>query len=111
MCVVLWVLALVSAAAFAADGAVLATGGWLLVVPAVEGFLGAVSYRASLRTAEAYGRYLFYVFDLHRRDLIRALGYEPPRHPQEEVALIQAITAWLVDDGQAPTGHRERPTG
>jgi hypothetical protein len=110
MCVVFWALALVSGAVFVIDGAVLATGGLLLAVPAVEAFLGAVSYRASLRTAEAYGRYLFYVFDLHRRDLIRALGYEPPRRPEEEVALIQAITTWLVDDGQAPTSHRERPT-
>lgn len=109
MCVVLWVLAVVSGAVFAVDGAVPATGGLLLLVPAMSALLGVVSYRAAIRVAESYGRFLFYVFDLHRRDLIRALGYEPPQSPNEEYALIEAITAWLVDGEPAPTTHRQRP--
>jgi hypothetical protein len=108
MCAVLWVLAVVSAAVFAIDGAVPATGGALLTVPAVAAVLGIVSYRGAVRAGEEYGRFLFYVFDLHRRDLIRALGYEPPRSPEAEFRLIQEITAWLVDDSPAPAGYRER---
>jgi hypothetical protein len=109
MCVVLWVLALVSGVVFAADGGVPATGGVLLAVPAAAGFLGALSYRGAVRAGEAYGKFLFYVFDLHRRDLLRALGYEPPRSPKAESALIAAITAWLVEGQPAPAMHRERP--
>lgn len=109
MCVVLWTLALVSGAVFAADGAVLATEGFLLAVPTVTALLGVASYRAAIRSGESYGRFLFYVFDLHRRDLIRALGYEPPQSPVEEYQLIESITAWLVDGEPAPTTHRERP--
>ncbi len=109
MCVVLWALALLSGVVFIADGGALATDGALLAVPAVAAFLGAVSYRGAVRAGEAYGRFLFYVFDLHRRDLIRALGYEPPRNPKAESALIREITEWLVDGSPAPTKHRERP--
>jgi hypothetical protein len=109
MCVVLWLLALVSGGAFALDGAVPATRGLLLVVPAAAAFLGVVSYRAAIRAGESYGRFLFYVFDLHRRDLLRALGYDPPQSPDEERTLIEAITGWLVDGEPAPTSHRARP--
>lgn len=108
MCAVLWVLAMLSAVVFAADGAVAATGGALLVIPAVAVLIGIMSYRAAVRSAEDYGRFLYYVFDLHRRDLIRALGYEPPRSPEAEFRLIQEITAWLVEGSQAPGNYRDR---
>ena len=108
MCAVLWVLAMLSAVVFAADGAVAATGGALLVIPAVAVLIGIMSYRAAVRSAEDYGRFLYYVFDLHRRDLIRALGYVPPRSPEAEFRLIQEITAWLVEGSQGPGNYRDR---
>jgi hypothetical protein len=109
MCVVLWALSLVSGIVFAADGAVAATDGALLAVPAAAALMGIVSYRGAIRAGEAYGRFLFYVFELHRRDLIRALGYEPPRSPEAESDLIRQITAWLLDGENAPVMYRERP--
>lgn len=108
MSVVLWILAAVTGAIFVADGAVPASDGSILAVPAAAAFLGVVSYRAAVQSAQAYGRYLFYVFDLHRRDLIRALGYEPPQSPKEEKELIQALTEWLVQGSSPPVSHRER---
>jgi hypothetical protein len=106
MCAVLWSLSLLSGILFSADGAISATKGALLAVPTAEAALAILSYRGAVRAGENYGRFLFYVFDLHRQDLIRALGYEPPRSPKAEVALIEAITSWLVDSGPAPTRHR-----
>ena len=110
MCVVLWLLALVSGVVFAADGAVPATDGAVLAAPVAGALLAVLAYRGAVRTGEEYGKFLFYVFDLHRRDLIRALGYDPPRNPKEEKELIKDITAWLVHDRPAPTRHRERST-
>jgi hypothetical protein len=108
MCVVLWLLALVSGVAFAVDGAVPATGGVVLALPVVAALLAILAYRGAVRTGEEYGKFLFYVFDLHRRDLIRALGYDPPRNPKEEKELIKDINEWLVHDRPAPVRHRER---
>jgi hypothetical protein len=110
MCIVLWLLASVSGAVLAVDGAVAATRGAALAVPVGGILLAVLAYRGAVRTGEEYGKLLFYVFDLHRRDLIRALGYSPPRNPKEEKELIKDITHWLVHDGPAPTRHRERPT-
>jgi hypothetical protein len=61
-----------------------------------------------VRSGAEYGKVLYYIFDLHRQDLIRALGYEPPRSPNAEIALIRAITRWLVEDYPAPTRYRQR---
>jgi hypothetical protein len=108
MCVVLWLLAAATGGIFIADGAVPATDGSILAVPTAATILGAVSYRAAVGSGQAYGRHLFYVFDLHRRDLIRALGYEPPRSPKAEKELIQALTEWLVQGSSPPVSHRER---
>jgi len=109
MSVVLWMLAALSAVVFTYDGAVLATRGALLAIPAAAALLGAVSYRGAVRSAGEYGRFLHYVFDLHRRDLIRALGYEPPRSAQAEIKLIEELTGWLVDGDPAPVHYREDP--
>jgi hypothetical protein len=108
MCVVMWALAVIAAVAFAADGAVPATSGAVLAIPAAAALLGAVSYRGAVRSAENYGKFLFYVFDLHRQDLIRALGYEPPRNPEAEIELIEAINRWLVKGSSPPAGYRQR---
>ena len=107
MCVVLWLVAAMTGSTFILDGAVLATNGLILSIPIIAAFLAAASYRAAVRSAQAYGRHLFYVFDLHRRDLIRALGYIPPRSPKAEKALIQDLTGWLVQGFPPPTKHRE----
>ena len=108
LCVVLWLLALVSGIVFTVDGAVPATGGAVLAIPAVTALLAALAYRGAVRAGEDYGKFLYYVFDLHRRDLIRALGYDPPRNPEAEKELIEAITLWLVKGSPAPAGYRER---
>lgn len=111
MCAVLWLLALVSGVVFIVDGAVPATGGAILAVPVAGGLLAVLAYRGAVRNGEGYGRFLYYVFDLHRRDLIRALGYDPPRNPKAEEELIKAITAWLVREEPAPVQYRASPTG
>ena len=112
MCAVLWLLALVSSIVFVIDGAVHATGGAVLAVPAVAALLAALAYRGAVRVGAEYGKFLYYVFDLHRRDLIRALGYDPPRNPEAEKELIEAITAWLVKEFPGPgTVPGERSTG
>jgi hypothetical protein len=109
MCVVLWALAFLDGIVLCTDGALPASDGAWLVVPVVAALLGSLSYRGAVRAAGAYGRFLFYVFDLHRQDLIRALGYEPPERAADEVKLIRAITAWLVNDRPAPEEHRKIP--
>ncbi len=109
MCAVLWALAVTSAVTFALDGAVPATSGAVLAVPAVIAFLGIVSYRGAVRAAEGYGKFLYYVFDLHRQDLIRALGYEPPQSPDAEIELIQALNGWLVKGSSPPARYRQQP--
>jgi hypothetical protein len=110
MCVVLWLIAVLVGCTMVADGAVAASAGAWLVAPVAAAVLGIFSYRAAVRSAEEYGQILYYVFDLHRRDLIRALGYVPPEDPQEEKQLIEDITRWLVRREQvAPAGYREKP--
>lgn len=111
MCAVLWTIALVAGCTLTADGAVAASVGAWLAVPAATAVFGVLSYRAAVRCAGEYGRILYYVFDLHRRDLIRALGYVPPEHPQDERQLIEALTTWLVErESAGPPSHREKPS-
>ena len=109
MCVVLWLLAATTGVTFLADGAATKTHGVILAAPAALALLGNLSYRGAVQSGQAYGKFLFYAFDLHRRDLIRALGYQPPRNPHDEFGLIQAIDGWLVNGAEAPAGFRERP--
>ena len=110
MCAVLWTIALVAGCTLTADGAAAASVGAWLAVPAATALFGVFSYRAAIRCAEEYGRLLYYVFDLHRRDLIRALGYTPPEDPDDERHLIEALTIWLVErQSAAPTSYREKP--
>jgi hypothetical protein len=111
MCAVLWVIALVAGGTLIADGAVAASAWAWLVLPLAAAVSGVFSYRAAVRCAEDYGRILYYVFDLHRRDFIRALGYVPPERPDDEKRLIADITRWLVerDSDVAPANYREKP--
>lgn len=110
MCAVLWTIALLVGCTLTADGAVAASVGAWLAAPAAAALFGVFSYRAAVRCAGDYGRVLYYVFDLHRRDLIRALGYVPPEGPDEEKELIEALTTWLIERGSAaPASYREKP--
>ena len=110
MCAVLWTIALLAGCTLTADGAVAASVGAWLAVPATAALSGVFSYRAAVRCAGEYGRVLYYVFDLHRRDLIRALGYVPPEGPDDERQLIEALTTWLIDrQSAAPASYREKP--
>jgi hypothetical protein len=111
MCAVLWVIALVTGGTLIADGAVAASAGAWLTVPLSAAVFGVFCYRAAVRVAEDYGRILYYVFDLHRRDFIRALGYVPPETPDDEKQLITDITRWLIerDSDAAPAQYREKP--
>jgi hypothetical protein len=110
MCAVLWVIALVTGCTLIADGAVASAWGWL-ALPLTAAVFGIFCYRAAVRVAEAYGRNLYYVFDLHRRDFIRAMGYVPPETPDDEKQLITDITRWLIerDADVAPAQYREKP--
>jgi hypothetical protein len=113
MCAVLWTIALIAGCALTADGAVAASSGAWLAVPVVVAVSAIFSYRAAVRCAKRYGQILYLVFDLHRQDLIRALGYVPPDDPGEEKQLIQAISTWLVakdPDSRAPRSYREAPS-
>jgi hypothetical protein len=111
MCAVLWTIALVAGCTLAFDGAVSASAGAWLAVPVTAAVFGIFSYRAAIRCAEDYGRILYYIFDLHRRDFIRAFGYVPPESPEDERNLIEGITRWLTGKGPAPVGFREKPSG
>lgn len=107
MCVVLWTIALIAGCTLASDG----TAGAWFAVPVTAAVFGIFSYRAAIRCAEDYGRILYYIFDLHRRDFIRAFGYVPPESPEDERNLIAGITRWLTGKGPAPAGFREKPSG
>jgi hypothetical protein len=110
MCVVLWLIAVLVGCTLVADGAVAASAGAWLAAPAAAAILGIFSYRAAVRSAENYGQILYSVFDLHRRDLIRALGYVPPEDPGDEKQLIEDITRWLVKrEPVGPANYREKP--
>ncbi|HEY7265726.1 MAG TPA: hypothetical protein VH589_30100 [Trebonia sp.] len=110
MCVVLWLIAVLVGCTVIADGAVAASAGAWLAAPLAAAVLGILSYRAAVRSAEGYGQILYSVFDLHRRDLIRALGYVPPEDPRDEKQLIEDITRWLVKrEPVAPSSYREQP--
>jgi len=106
MCAVLWTIALITGCTLAFDGA---AGAWL-AVPVTAAVFGIFSYRAAIRCAEDYGRILYYIFDLHRRDFIRAFGYVPPESPEDERNLIAGITRWLTGKGAAPADFREKPS-
>jgi hypothetical protein len=109
MCAVLWMIALLAGCTLTADGAIAASAAWL-AVPVAAAALGMFSYRAAIRCAGDYGKLLYYVFDLHRRDFIRAFGYIPPENPDDENKLIMDITKWLLGRGPAPTSFREKPS-
>jgi hypothetical protein len=108
MCAVLWTIALVAGCTLAADGAVAASAGAWLAAPVVAAAFGVLSYRAAVRCAGKYGQLLYLVFDLHRRDFIRALGYVPPEDPADEKKLIEDLTNWLTGAGSPPVDYREK---
>jgi hypothetical protein len=89
-------LAPVSAALGPALGLPLAL--WL---PVVVGALltSRISYRAGVRAAIGFATLVRTAFDLHHRDLLHALGYEPPRTFEEERALWRMVGQTLYRRG------------
>ena len=86
---VLLVAAVVSAA-------LLATHGWWLLVPAAALVLAWLSYRGACSAALAYGDGLEAAFDLHRLDLREHLHLPMPRTLEEERALNQELSKFLL---------------
>jgi hypothetical protein len=87
-CVVLLVAAVVSLG-------LLATQGWLLLVPAATFALAWLAYKGSVGAAVAYGEGLETAFDLHRFDLLRALHLPLPADSEQERAQNAQVTAFF----------------
>ena len=82
--------------------ALLAPYGVWLLLPLGTLVLAFVSYRGAVSVASAYGRELESAFDLHRFDLLKALGVPRPCSPAAERAANEQITKFLVNGGQWP---------
>jgi hypothetical protein len=83
-------------AAAVVSAVLLATHGWWLAVPAVALALAWLSYRGTCSTALAYGDGLEVAFDLHRLDLRAQLHLQLPRTLEEERALNQELSKFLL---------------
>ncbi|CAM5322915.1 hypothetical protein [Streptomyces avidinii] len=57
---------------------------WFLVLWWGGCFAAYLAYRSALAGASVYAQHVRVAFDLHRYDLIRQLGDEPPSSPEEE---------------------------
>jgi hypothetical protein len=58
---------------------------WRLWLAAVAGtVVGQLAHRSALRHALNYGELVRACFDLYRRDLLKQLGFTPPRSIEEE---------------------------
>lgn len=66
---------------------------WWAVVPAVLGTL--VGYRLAISAAVGYGGLVLTCFDLYRKDLYEALGWEFPAGPQQQYETGRRLTAYL----------------
>jgi hypothetical protein len=100
--------------ATAASGALLVAHGWWLFVPAGTLALAWLSYRGACSAAVTYGEGLEVAFDLHHLDLRSSLHLPLPRTLEEERALNEELSKFLLqpfagrrltyagDDGSAP---------
>ncbi|HEX4701223.1 MAG TPA: hypothetical protein VH352_03765, partial [Pseudonocardiaceae bacterium] len=61
--------------------------------------ISRISYRSGVRAAIGFATLVRTAFDLHHRDLLHALGYEPPRTLEEERALWRAVGQTLYRRG------------
>jgi hypothetical protein len=61
-------------------------------VPLAAFVLAALSYSAAVRAAAGHGPLFAAAFDLHRFDMLRALHYDLPRTPSDEVDLNEALS-------------------
>jgi hypothetical protein len=83
----------------------LATHGWLLLLPAALLLVAWLAYRAAVGAAIAYGEGLETAFDLHRFDLLRALHLPLPASSEEERALNAQVTAALLQGQRIPFAY------
>jgi hypothetical protein len=101
LCVVLLVAAVVS-------GAMLATDGWWLGVPAAAVLLAWLAYRSAIRTAAAYGEAMGWAFDLHRFDMLKALHLPLPPDMAQEEEFNEQLSAFFATGepiGGEPATH------
>lgn len=82
--------------ATAASAALLVTHGWWLLVPVATLALAWLSYRGACSAALSYGDGLETAFDLHRLDLRAGLHLAMPRTLEEERALNQELSKFLL---------------
>jgi len=87
--------------------ATLATDGAWLLLPLSTALLTWLSYRATLRTALAYGQGLRLIFDLHHADLVHRLGWRVPADPTRLAELGRSLQEWLEGGDNPP----DPPTG
>jgi hypothetical protein len=71
---------------------------WLSVVAGAL-LISRISYWTGVRSAIGFATLVRTAFDLHHRDLLHALGYEPPRTLEEERALWRAVGQTLYRRG------------
>ncbi len=81
---------------------VLASYGVWLLLPLATLALAFLSYQGAVSVAAAYGRELEVAFDLHRFDLLKALGVARPCSPASERAANKQITAFMAIGGEWP---------
>ena len=68
---------------------------WWSLVPLVALLMSGVAYRGAVSTARGHGTLLATAFDLHRFDMLKALHYELPLTPDEELALNKSLSGFL----------------
>ena len=57
--------------------------------------VAVVAYRAAVAAAQVFGDLVRAAFDLYRRDLLKKLGFAPPRRPEDERELWTAVQQQL----------------
>lgn len=83
--------------ATAVSAVLLAPHGWWLFVPAATLALAWLSYRGACSAAVTYGEGLETAFDLHRLDLRSSLHLPVPRTLEEERALNEELSTFLLE--------------
>ncbi|WP_071289593.1 hypothetical protein [Mycolicibacterium llatzerense] len=69
---------------------------WLLAASLLAWAVSALSYRAALQSAVAYGDLIRACFDLHRRALLTQLGMPHPPTPQAERVVWDDLTQFYL---------------
>jgi hypothetical protein len=92
--------------------ALLAPHGFWLAVPVATYLLAMLAYRGSIAAARDYGRFMIWMVDLYRFDLLEQLRFETPLTHADELKLNSRIHTLLVGgrrEQQRPTLDRRAP--